>query len=76
MIYEGGEKMSSIFQGLMGLGKALASARLWSVLATGLVLLALWGSFVNPVTTDWYFRVIASILIFALLVYLIPKLPS
>ncbi|MHA1424284.1 MAG: hypothetical protein ACTSRQ_13685 [Candidatus Thorarchaeota archaeon] len=68
--------MSSIFQGLMGLGKALASARLWSVLATGLVLLALWGSFVNPVTTDWYFRVIASILIFALLVYLIPKLPS
>ncbi|MHA1909854.1 MAG: hypothetical protein ACW98Y_21355 [Candidatus Thorarchaeota archaeon] len=68
--------MSSLLHGLFGLGKALASARLWSVLATGLVLLALWGSVVNPVSTDWYFRVLASILILALLVYVIPKLPS
>jgi hypothetical protein len=68
--------MSSIFKGLLELGKALVSARLWSILATGLVLLALWGSFVNPLSTDWYFRVLASILLFTLLVYLIPKLPS
>ena len=76
MTCKGGEKVSSVFQGLLELGKALASARLWSVLAAGLVLLALWGSFVNPASTDWYFRMLASILIIALLVYVIPKLPS
>jgi hypothetical protein len=77
MIYEGGDKnMSSVFHGLLQLGKALASARLWSVLATGLVLLALWGSFIDPMTTTWYFRALASLLIVALLVYMIPKLPS
>jgi hypothetical protein len=40
---------------LLEFGKALLGSRPGRVLVTGLVLLALWGSFNNPATTPWYF---------------------
>lgn len=67
--------MNLIYQ-LLNLGKALASAKFWSILATGLVLLALWGSINEPTTTGFYFGAMATVLIIAVLVYLLPKLPQ
>lgn len=68
--------LSSIFRAILEFGRVLASARLWSILATGLVLLALWGSFVSPDMTEWYFRSLVTVLVIVILIYILPKLPT
>ncbi|MGY5852490.1 MAG: hypothetical protein RTU92_02870 [Candidatus Thorarchaeota archaeon] len=59
---------------LLEFGKALLGSKPARILATGLVLLAMWGAFNDPTTTPWYFSTIAVVFMFLVLAIVIIKI--